>query len=118
MAVHHFRVLRKLTLTDRHVRADRNRFEAQTLEEAEPQDRVAAQHLAYEHLLVVHSEDLDRKVFHQNHAHTPCLRSNAYNTPKNLTRARSLLSATTLGCAASVSRATPPFSIPTPALSS
>jgi hypothetical protein len=78
MTVHHFRVLRKLALTDGHVRADRNRFEAQTLEEAEAQDRVAAEHLAYEHLLVVYLEDFDRKVFDEDHDDTRHLRPNAY----------------------------------------
>jgi hypothetical protein len=71
MAVYHFRVLRKLTLTDRHARADRDRFQTQTLEKAEAQDGVAADHLAYEHLLVVHLEDLDRKVFHQDRESYP-----------------------------------------------
>jgi hypothetical protein len=100
MAVHHFRVLRKLALAYGHVRADLDGFQAQTFEEAEPEDRVGTQDLPYQHLLVVHLEHFDRKVFHKNHGRTSLVRSNAYNTSKNITRARSLLSRITLGCAA------------------
>ena len=100
MAVHHFRVLRKLTLADCDASTDGNRFQTKTFEEAEAQNRIAAEHLAYEHLLVVHFQHLDRKVFHQNHDNRRYFRSNAYNTPKNTTRARSLLLIRALGCAA------------------
>jgi hypothetical protein len=86
MAVDHFRVFRKLALTDRHARADRHRLQTKTLEEAETQDGVAAHDLAYEHLLVVHFEHIDHNVFHKNHDGARCEPSNAYNTPKNLTR--------------------------------
>jgi hypothetical protein len=77
MAVYHLRVLRKLTLTDRYARAHRDRFQTQTLEKAEAQDRVAPEHLAYEHLLVVHLEHFDRVVLHQDHGGTRRMRSNA-----------------------------------------
>ena len=67
MTVDHFSVFGKLAMCYCDVSIDHYSFQTQTLEESESQDRIAAQDLPHQHVLVVYLENFYGDVCREDH---------------------------------------------------